>query len=383
LQSDYVKLMSEDDESDLETWVENNAAAEGVICNIEVIQQFTSWLCDFARKSNGEMLTLGTIGDILSSIKSVFNEIFPNNNIFNGAHEQLWYTTLRAKSSQEIIRRNFRLGVASSNKAKPIGRIQLKSINEALLSINTLISIRKLVYVSTTFNSAGRSGEAAFACFDKGSFWDPDDEKFYFSQKEMKVGEEKNNNFVSDSEFYLLDQYWLFSIYFLIGGGSQFIGPNNSHGYFIFPELYDKESRSKGAGSAFITSILKDLMPTKNNERKITAPLLWDSDVTGTSLRRGAARIMVRKVRMQEVVAKTGHDMRGARESTVWEYMDGDDLLLCYGSAALAGWSNPYNQVFPPTLRTVITDDTLKLKFSNLSSLMYDHGFPLTKMQNM
>jgi hypothetical protein len=93
--------------------------------------------------------------------------------------------------------------------------------------------------------------------FDKGSFWNPDDEKFYFSQKEMKVGEEKNDNFVSDSEFYLLDQYWLFSIYFLIGGGSQFIGPNNSHGNFIFPDLYDKESRSKGAGSAFIASILR------------------------------------------------------------------------------------------------------------------------------
>jgi hypothetical protein len=85
--------------------------------------------------------------------------------------------------------------------------------------------------------------------------------------------------------------------------------------------------------------------PTQNNQGKITAPLLWDSDVTGTSLRRGAARIMVRKVRMQEVVAKTGHDMRGARESTVWEYMDRDDLLLCYGSAALAGWSNPYSQI--------------------------------------
>jgi hypothetical protein len=131
LQSDYVKLMSEDDESDLETWVENNEAAEGAICNIEVIQQFSSWLCDFARKSNGEMLTLGTTGDNLSPMKSVFNEIFPNNNNFNGAHEQVWYTTLRAKSSQEIIRRNFRLGVASSNKAKPIGRTQLKSINEA------------------------------------------------------------------------------------------------------------------------------------------------------------------------------------------------------------------------------------------------------------
>jgi hypothetical protein len=70
---------------------------------------------------------------------------------------------------------------------------------------------------------------------------------------------------------------------------------------------------------------------------------------------------MVRKVRMQEVVAKTGHDMRGARESAVRECMNGDDLLLSYGSAALAGWVNPYNQIYPPTLRIVISDDTLRI----------------------
>lgn len=82
--------------------------------------------------------------------------------------------------------------------------------------MNTLMSILKLVYVGTTYNSVGRSGEAAYSCFDNGSYWDSDDEKFYFSQKEMKVGDEKNDNFVSDSESYLLDQYWLFSIYYLI-----------------------------------------------------------------------------------------------------------------------------------------------------------------------
>ena len=92
---------------------------------------------------------------------------------------------------------------------------------------------------------------------------------------------------------------------------------------------------------------------------------------------------MVRKVRIQEVVAKTGYDMRRARESAVWECMNGDDLLLSYGSAALAGWANPYNQVYPPTLRKVISDDTLKLKISNLSMLLYDHSFALTKIQNM
>jgi hypothetical protein len=81
------------------------------------------------------------------------------------------------------------------------------------------------------------------------------------------------------------------------------------------PEIYDKESRTKGTAETFVTSILMDLMPTTNNEKKVTAPLLWDSDVTGTSSRRGAARIMEMKVRMQEIVAKTGHDMRGIKDA--------------------------------------------------------------------
>lgn len=90
LRSEYVKLMSEDDESDLNAWIINNPDAEGAICDIEVIQQFASWLGDYARKSNGELLALGSIGDILSSIKSVFNALFPNNTVFSGSREQVW-----------------------------------------------------------------------------------------------------------------------------------------------------------------------------------------------------------------------------------------------------------------------------------------------------
>ena len=45
--------------------------------------------------------------------------------------------------------------------------------------------------------------------FDDGTIWDLDDEKFFFNRRELDVGDEKNNNnFASDSGF------WLFSIYF-------------------------------------------------------------------------------------------------------------------------------------------------------------------------
>lgn len=119
-------------------------------------------------------------------------------------------------------------------------------------------------------------------------------------------------------------------------------------------------------------------MPTPQNEGKVTAPLLWDSDVTGTSLRRGSTRVMVRKVSMQAVVSKTGHDMKGSRESSVWEYIDGDDVLLGYGSAALAGWEHPLNPVYPLTLRRVMNESN-QIKLNTLSSILFDHSPPMKK----
>lgn len=123
-------------------------------------------------------------------------------------------------------------------------------------------------------------------------------------------------------------------------------------------------------------------MPIVENVGKVTASLLWDSNITGTSLRRGSTQVMVRKVSMQAVVAKTGHDMRGSRESSVWEYIDGDNVLLGHGSAALAGWSRPNEPILPPTLKRVLDENT-KAKFNSLSSILFDHSPPFTTIQNM
>lgn len=104
----------------------------------------------------------------------------------------------------------------------------------------------------------------------------------------------------------------------------------------------------KGSTAAFMTIILTDLMPTADNESKITFRLLWKSDVTPTSIRRGSTWIMVREVHLRAVVAETGHDMKGSRESSGWECIDGDDVLRGHGSAALSGWSRPLDPFYPP-----------------------------------
>ena len=86
------------------TWVENNAAAEGAICNIEVIQQFTSWLCDFARKSNG---ALGTVRDVdpknLARCPFFFN-LHSRHFLITALSHNIWLTDCYTTHIQRYVR---------------------------------------------------------------------------------------------------------------------------------------------------------------------------------------------------------------------------------------------------------------------------------------
>ena len=48
LKSKFVLLMSKE-ETDLESWIAKTPNAEIALCDIEVIQQFASWLCHHVR----------------------------------------------------------------------------------------------------------------------------------------------------------------------------------------------------------------------------------------------------------------------------------------------------------------------------------------------
>jgi hypothetical protein len=216
LKSSFMNLIDEDNEDDLESWVQDQKDA-GVnvmelICEIEIIEQFSNWLCDHDSKSNGEPLTQGTIGDILSGTKTVFNSLFPENTIFSGKGDQEWYSKMRQGSKNECSRRDFRRGVASSNKAKPVGRVLTKDVIEALIRRNTQTAYRSAVYIGTNYNAACRSGEIAYYVIDEDCYWDYDEQKLNISQNEMKVAGAKPNNFGCDAETYITDQHWLLQV---------------------------------------------------------------------------------------------------------------------------------------------------------------------------
>lgn len=236
----FTDLMSSEFEGTLEEWLAT-LEEPNAICDVEIVQQFATYLEKYARKStDNKPLAKGTIMDILSSLKTLFNHsLFIKNTIFQDVND--WYTRMRSNTKNQVTRRDMRRGTRSTSRSKPIGREQLKDIMNTLLGQNTITSLRKGVYLGATFNSSARTSELCYLCDDDGTFWDLDFEMLFFNQKEMKVAEEKMNCFVSDSSFYQLDQYWLFAIYYMLGGGQFAYGPNNAHENFIFPELFSKE----------------------------------------------------------------------------------------------------------------------------------------------
>jgi hypothetical protein len=118
------------------------------------------------------------------------------------------------------------------------------------------------------------------------------------------------NNFVSNSKTMKLDQFFHLFCYFVVGGGSPFINLINSHGKFLYTELYNKEIGFKGSAGAFINKVLTDIMPTEENKNKRqTAPSLYiTKGNTGAGMRRGACEHMILKLNTAEVCAKSGHD---------------------------------------------------------------------------
>jgi hypothetical protein len=109
---------------------------------------------------------LGTIKDIITSIKTIFEELHPQNTIFNG--EQIWYTKMRFSGEGAVRRRDMRRGVSSQNKAKGIDRTIMQNCIATLLMRNTHDSIRKATYLGATFNSAGRPSELSYCCINCG-----------------------------------------------------------------------------------------------------------------------------------------------------------------------------------------------------------------------
>jgi hypothetical protein len=309
LESESVGLMNEDDENTFEEWVEKNENAQELVCQKEVVEQFGTWMCDVAEKSNGEPLAAGTCLDYYSALKSIFNKVFPENVIFSGSKDQEWYTDMRYKSKNRCVRRDARRGVASQKQALPIGRSLVEEIVSTLWKENTTDSVRKACYIASNFNSCGRTGELANMCFDENTYWDYDRLSLFYSQKEMKTSKEKMNNFGSDAKTMRLDQYCHMSFYYIVGGGSAFINSINSHGKFLWTELYNKEIGTKGAATTFINKILTDVMPTEENKSKRqTAPNLYITRNTGAGIRRGAIDHMILKLNSAEVCAKSGHD---------------------------------------------------------------------------
>lgn len=67
LMHENVRLTDENYEGPFKSWAEATEHAEKALCDVQVIQQFASWLCTHGRKTVGtkiQHLMLGSVKDI-------------------------------------------------------------------------------------------------------------------------------------------------------------------------------------------------------------------------------------------------------------------------------------------------------------------------------
>ena len=160
----------------------------------------------------------------------------------------------------------------------------------------------------------------------------------------------KESLFLSDREFYELDQHWLLFVHYMCD-----LNPPNaqcsSNDDWLFQDLHRMEESNKSAAASAITKTITKMMPTAENiaKGKIVCNDLYDRNISSVSLRRGATLQMSFHCHMQDVASKTGHYFFGKDVSTIWEYFELNDISLLKATKALSGFGIDH-QVIPPSL---------------------------------
>jgi hypothetical protein len=269
---------------------------EKQLCDIPLLQEFGTYLCDEARDNRTkDLLSKGTAQQYLSGVKITLSEKFRDNEIWKDVDD--WYTSLREAVGNRVIIRCIEKGVPISEKSKPVGRVLLKEINEHLLLSDSKSAYEKRAILSITFAAVGRAGEIANTTWNSAT-WDRDVECLCLDWTEKKTSRVKLMTFFPDSKYFELDVYHSLACYLIAGGTAAYSEDSEN---WIFPKLAGLSQPSN-----HVSKILKDIESTKKVKGLF-------EDVSGTCLRVGATNQMANhpRVELTHVIQRGGWDFSG------------------------------------------------------------------------
>jgi hypothetical protein len=314
------------------------SAGESIICSVELFQEFGTYLSFTARdlRSN-EYLMVGSALQYLSGVKISCMKLYPGNDIWRH-HDRTdgWYHDLRNGLTKHISNRCIVAGLPISEKAKPIGRTLLRKIADYLLRQNTVESIEKCFTLVMTFAAVGRAEEAAHSSWNHCN-WDFDQENVFLDWPEEKTSKYKLMTFVCDRQYFEIDFYFTLACYFIVGAGTRHYNSNlQPSSNWMIPHLAGLAVPNKA-----ITQILKDIISSGTIEEMC-------GDITGTSLRIGAANVMAnhRTTDLTHLILRGGWDFSGL--CNCFEYLLHLRETINIGGRALAGWPDSRKPCYPP-----------------------------------
>ncbi len=307
--------------------------------------------------NNSKSLALNSRLEYFSAIKEILLNRFPDHPRFAEPALKNWYKRLRDNIEKKFTTERMdkiQNGDSMDRGTKPIYRrtdpsfyrvddrermmndgIDLESLCFKLMQQckqgNSSMQKRALLVI--TFHAMARGGEARFVKFNDmrwdGYYLSPDMQWF-----QVKTAMQTPMIFVCDYDSYKSCFYHAIACYFSMDKGLIHPHPKDGGGY-LFPSLVGDMQREHV--TKFITQTIKALIDTEDN------------GLSARSLRYGCVTYLTARpdITDAELNARGGWASSESRSDC---YVDCNPALVVPAGAALAGWPDAHQYVYPPTL---------------------------------
>jgi hypothetical protein len=307
-------------------------------------------------KRQGKHFKAGSQAQYLSGVKSVLAKKFPKLPYFKDlAHYNNLYRQLKIRARVAAIRR----GESPEDKAEGVHHDLLKDVNMQLIKDGRYYD---RCVLNALYSAVGRGSEVATWTWDSTK-WNPRQQQLEADWRETKTSRNGLMTWHSDARSFHLDMFHSIAAYIITADGmfsnTRERTDDCSEGAFVFPEFADMASPS-----AKVSQILKSLVDKVDGLTR---------DHTGHGIRIGSADDMVYHQAFNIVAAISRGNWDFTGECMIFTYWT-MKLFVSMAGKMLAGWDDPKQEVYAPSLDQITTQETAGPLKNYLKSLFLPAG---------
>ena len=245
---------------------------------------------------------------------------------FGRGEKQKWYTKLLESIEYKVFLRLLNGGSSTDGKSRPMGAEITATAIKQMIREGKPSKIEMALVVGLQRQSIGRASEASKALWTN-CYWDYAEEALCMQWNMQKVHKTKLISYSNDRKFKYLDVYFLFGMYYMIGGGRRTTNAAQVSTNIVLPHFADMKNPANKLNVALKASLEAAGLPTEK--------------MTATSIRSGAINDVTADTdncTFTHLVMRSGHDFTNM--SALFEYVWQQYQLQAICGRSLAGWKN-------------------------------------------